>query len=127
MHTFVFEDIVNIKETKFTYKTIDYNAGFIKLYDEILTNASDHYIRTGQVKYIKIYVEKDKISVENDGPGIPITIHRVIITGLEANTSYEYIAGEEGKWSDVAIFTNKVYNKDNGDHIRFLWSTDQQG
>lgn len=73
---FVFEDIVNIKETKFTYKTVDYNAGFVKLYDEILTNSSDHYIRTGQVKYIKIKVEKDNISIENDGPGIPIVIHK---------------------------------------------------
>lgn len=73
---FVFEDITNIEETKFTYKTVDYNAGFIKLYDEILTNASDHYIRTGQVKYIKIQVDKDNISVENDGPGIPIAIHK---------------------------------------------------
>jgi DNA topoisomerase-2 len=73
---FVFEDINEIKGNKFTNKIVEYNAGFIKLYDEVLTNASDHYIRTGLVKYIKITVKKDHISIENDGPGIPIEMHK---------------------------------------------------
>jgi len=74
---FVFEDTINIKGNKFTNKVVEYNAGFIKLFDEILTNASDHYIRTnGKVKYIKINVSKDHVSIENDGPGIPIEIHK---------------------------------------------------
>lgn len=73
---FVFEDINEIKGNKFTSKTVEYNAGFIKLYDEVLTNASDHYIRTNKVKYIKIEVHKDNITIENDGPGIPIKTHK---------------------------------------------------
>ena len=52
-----------------------YNPGYIKMYDEILTNASDHSIRTGKVSHIKITVNTDSISVENDGPGIPIVMH----------------------------------------------------
>jgi len=74
---YVFEDINEIKDNKFVYKEVNYNAGFIKLFDEALTNASDHYIRTdGQVKYIKINVEKDHITIENDGPGVPIVMHK---------------------------------------------------
>jgi DNA topoisomerase-2 len=73
---YVFEDINEIKSNKFTNKTVEYNAGFIKLYDEVLTNASDHYIRTNQVKYIKITVDKNHVSIENDGPGIPIQMHK---------------------------------------------------
>lgn len=73
---FVFEDINEIKGSKFTNKVVEYNGGFIKLYDEVLTNASDHFIRTGQVKYIKINVHKDHITIENDGPGIPIEMHK---------------------------------------------------
>ena len=73
---FVFEDINDLKSNKFAYKVVDYNAGFCKLYDEVLTNASDHYIRTGKVKYIKIDVERDHIVIENDGPGIPIEMHK---------------------------------------------------
>lgn len=52
-----------------------YNPGYIKIFDEILTNASDHAIRTGKVTFIKINVDKDFISIENDGPGIPVAIH----------------------------------------------------
>jgi len=73
---YIFDDINKIKGDKFTNKIINYNAGFVKLYDEILTNASDHYIRTGKVKYIKITIKKDHIIIENDGPGIPIKIHK---------------------------------------------------
>lgn len=73
---FVFEDINEIKGNKFINKIVDYNAGFIKLYDEILTNASDHYIRTSKVTYIKINVDKEHIIIENDGPGIPIEMHK---------------------------------------------------
>jgi DNA topoisomerase II len=57
-------------------QTIDFNPGLIKLYDEILTNASDHSIRTSQVKKIKITVQPDHIIIENDGPGIPIEMHQ---------------------------------------------------
>ena len=74
---FVFEDIKDIKGNKFTNKVVEYNAGFYKLYDEILVNSSDHVIRTnGLVKYIKINVEKDHVIIENDGPGIPVEMHK---------------------------------------------------
>jgi len=53
----------------------NFNPGFYTCFNEILTNSSDHYIRTKQVKYIKINVEKNKIIIENDGPGVPIEIH----------------------------------------------------
>jgi len=74
---FIFENINEIKRNKFINKVVDYNAGFCKLFDEVITNASDHYIRTnGKVKYIKINVTKDSITIENDGDGIPIKIHK---------------------------------------------------
>ena len=78
---FVFEDITNIKGNTFTYKKVDYNAGFLKIFDEVLTNASDHAIRCKEnkwkpVTHIKITVHKDKVIVENTGTGIPIKIHK---------------------------------------------------
>jgi DNA topoisomerase-2 len=72
---YVVEDINDVDNLKLVNKLIKYNPGFLKLYDEILTNASDHSIRTGKVKYIKVNVFDDHISIENDGPGIPIKIH----------------------------------------------------
>lgn len=70
-------DNINADDYSIIEKDINYNPGFCKLFDEILTNASDASIRTGQVKYIKVFVESDHIIIENDGPGIPIEMHKV--------------------------------------------------
>lgn len=70
----VIEDI-DLNSIKVIKKEIDYNAAFIKIFDEILSNASDASIRTGKVSYIKINIDKEKVSVENDGPSIPVEIH----------------------------------------------------
>lgn len=51
------------------------------------------------------------------------TVHRAIIRNLEEGT-YEYIAGEEGKWSDVYEFVVKKPTE--RDTIKFLNTTDQQ-
>jgi DNA topoisomerase II len=74
---FIVENIEDFGEINFIKKLVHYNPAFIKLYDEILVNASDHYIRTdGKVKKIKINITEDSITIENDGPGIPIEIHK---------------------------------------------------
>ncbi len=59
-------------------RDITYVPAFVKLFDEILTNASDHAIRTnGKVKNINVKIADDLsvISIMNDGPGIPIEKH----------------------------------------------------
>jgi len=65
----------DLKNTKMEYKEVTYSPGFIKIFDEVLTNASDHAIRTGGVSYIKVIMENNIISIENDGPGVPVVIH----------------------------------------------------
>lgn len=72
---FVVEDPKDLNNIKIVNKPINFNPGFLKLFDEILTNASDHSIRSGDVKYIKVNVTKDSISIENDGTGIPVEMH----------------------------------------------------
>lgn len=117
---FVLEDINKIDESKFVNKNILYNAGFLKLYDEILVNASDHYIRTGLVKYIKINVDKDHVTIENDGPGIPIEIHKKhkiyipeMVFDLHAGENFDdsenrIIGGLNGLGASLTnIFSNK--------------------
>ena len=78
---FVLEDINNFKSEKFTYKEINYNAGFLKIFDEVLTNASDHVIRCKDnkwkpVTHIKVTAQKDRVIIENTGTGIPIQMHK---------------------------------------------------
>jgi DNA topoisomerase-2 len=65
----------NLNNIKIEKRKVKHNPAFIKLFDEILTNASDHAIRTGKVKIIKVVIENDKIMIENDGDTIPIEIH----------------------------------------------------
>jgi len=68
-----FED--DLRNTKMVYKEVNFSSGFVKLFDEAITNASDHAIRTGKVSYIKVVIHDNIISIENDGPGVPVVIH----------------------------------------------------
>ena len=71
---------------KMMYRSISFNPGFYKLFDEILVNARDALVRsvteTGRtpIKHIDISVTpiedgQVRISVENDGDGIPVEMH----------------------------------------------------
>lgn len=64
-----------IKDVKMEYKEVTYCPAFIKIFDEAITNASDHAIRSGEVTYIKVNIDKEWISIENDGPGVPVVMH----------------------------------------------------
>ena len=55
----VVDDIDNLEDFKIVKKTITYSPAFIKIFDEVLTNASDHYWRNGGVKYIKVKFDGD--------------------------------------------------------------------
>ena len=63
---------------KMVNKGIRYNPGILKLFDEIILNALDHYQETKAVTKINIVVDKSSglISVYNDGPGIPVVKHK---------------------------------------------------
>src|SRR5690606_12837704 len=57
---------------------INYVAGFFKIFDEILVNARDHTVRDKTCKNIRITIDKQtgRITVWNDGNGIPVAIHK---------------------------------------------------
>lgn len=65
---------------------VQFNPGLYKIFDEIIVNARDAFVRSGQegrqpVKRIDVVVGSSSsadgplISVENDGDGIPIELH----------------------------------------------------
>ncbi|KAL0238940.1 hypothetical protein PCE1_004631 [Barthelona sp. PCE] len=58
-------------------RSITYTPGLIKIFDEILVNASDHKQRCHKMNRIKVEIdiESGTISVENNGKGIPIVYH----------------------------------------------------
>lgn len=118
---FVADQIEDIKNSKIVLGRVNYNPGFIKLFDEIISNASDHSIRTGLVKNIKVNVSDDHITIENDGPGIPVEMHKDhkiyipelifshLLTGENFDDSEErYVGGKNGMGSVlVNIYSNR--------------------
>jgi len=71
--------VYNSIEKKMEYRLIKYIPGIFKIFDEILVNASDNYVRDKKMKVIKVKIdpEKNKISIYNDGKGIPVVIHKI--------------------------------------------------
>lgn len=63
-------------------KTIEYTPGLFKIFDEIIVNAIDHWVRlknqndSDKVKNIKVNIINNEISVYNDGDGIPVVVHK---------------------------------------------------
>ena len=96
--TFVYDD------TELSFRTVKYNTGLLKLFDEIFTNAIDNYQRTkgaARGKTTEVYVElaSDHISVKNNGKSIPIELMevgdkklykpQVVFTVLRSGTNFD--------------------------------------
>ena len=118
----------NINQTKMIYGSYEYSPGFIKIFDEIITNASDHAIRTQNVTYIKVTIKDGVISVENDGPGIPIIIHEkekiyipeLIFGHLLAGENFQdtedrYVGGRNGIGAKTTNIFSKYFEVDTAD------------
>ena len=69
--------ILDEDSDKFIKSDINFSPGLYKIFDEIIVNAYDHTIRTKECKTIKVDFDKNsgRISVWNDGPGIPVKIN----------------------------------------------------
>lgn len=118
----------NINNTKMIYGSFEYSPGFIKIFDEIITNASDHAIRTEKVTYIKVNIKDGVISVENDGQGIPIVIHdkegvyipELIFGHLLAGENFSdekdrYVGGRNGIGAKTTNIFSKYFEVDTAD------------
>ena len=117
------ESIWAFNNDKIEKQELTYIPAFIKLFDEILTNASDHAHRPGtKVKNIKINIDDNwNISVWNDGEGIPIQKHKEhniyvpelifghLLTGSNYNDNEDrYGAGRNGLGAKlVGVFSSK--------------------
>ena len=69
----IFDEVLE----KIIKKEIVYVPGLYKIFDEILVNAHDHYCNDKTCDTIKVNIDKDqgKITVWNNGNGIPIVEH----------------------------------------------------
>lgn len=70
--------IANLEDTKIVKKKMMYNAGLIRIYEEILLNAFDHTVRDPTCTEIRVDVNQldNSITVLNNGTGIPVVIKK---------------------------------------------------
>lgn len=91
--------ILDEETGKFYKKSVSYNPGFHKLFDEIISNAVDESKRIGsKLDTIKVEIdlEKNSISILDNG-GIPVIIHKdtgmyvpeVCFSVLKAGTNFD--------------------------------------
>lgn len=82
--------LLNEKTRKFELTEITYNPGFLKMFDEIVSNSVDEHKRNPKLNQIKITVDKStgRISIWDNG-GIPVEIHK-----------------EYGEWVPEMVFSN---------------------
>ena len=113
----------NFETNKIEKQEVTYIPAYLKLFDEILTNASDHAQRGKGVKTIKVNIDKDwRITVWNDGEGIPIIKHKehkmyipeMVLGKLNSGSNYNddeerYGAGRNGVGSGVVALFSKQF------------------
>jgi DNA topoisomerase-2 len=73
--------VFNSETSQMELRKVSFVPGLYKIFDEILVNAADNKPRDPSMKVIKVAVDREngQISVENDGAGIPIEIHKVCL------------------------------------------------
>ena len=71
--------VFNSETLRMEMRKVSFVPGLYKIFDEILVNAADNKQRDPSMKAIKVVVDREKgeVSVENDGNGIPVEIHKV--------------------------------------------------
>lgn len=69
------ESLWVMDNNKMVHRDVTFVPGFLKIFDEILVNAADNKRRDSSMKSIKVTICNDRISVENDGQGIPVVMH----------------------------------------------------
>ena len=71
-------DMFILDDGRFVKKTVKYNPGFIKLFDEIISNSVDESKRSGsKLDTIKVEVDTEKNTIQvYDNGGIEVAIHK---------------------------------------------------
>lgn len=109
-----------LKDGMYEKEELTYNPGFLKLFDEIVSNSVDEHKRSGKINQIKVVVKDNTISVWDNG-GIPVVQHpehkvwipELIFSNLRAGSNFNddegrTVAGTNGVGASlVNIFSTK--------------------
>ena len=97
-----------LRDGLYEKEELTYNPGFLKLFDEIVSNSVDESKRSSQLNTIKVRVTNDTITVRDNG-GIPVVMHtdhkqwipEMIFSNLRAGSNFDddesrIVAGTNG-------------------------------
>jgi len=120
---------------KMMWRKLNFNPGLYKIFDEIVVNARDEYVRSvttagmTHIKHIDITATSENgdtiLSIENDGDGIPIEmseehgvmIPELIFGNLLTSTNYDkteekIVGGKNGYGSKVSNILSNLFTVD---------------
>ena len=116
---------------KMVWKTVQMNPGLYKLFDEVIVNARDAFVRASTtegrlpIKHIDITVAGGIFRVENDGDGIPVELHptegcyipELIFGKLLTSSNYDkdeekIVGGKNGYGAKLANIFSKRFMVD---------------
>lgn len=109
-----------LEHGQYEKEEITYNPGFLKLFDEIISNSVDEHKRSGKINTIKVQVDATSVSIWDNG-GIPVVQHpehkvwipELIFSNLRAGSNFDdtegrTVAGTNGVGASlVNIFSDK--------------------
>jgi DNA topoisomerase-2 len=109
-----------LQDGLFEKEELTYNPGFLKLFDEIISNSVDEHKRTGKIDLIKVKVTSSIVSIWDNG-GIPVIEHpdhktwipELIFANLRAGSNFNddedrTVAGTNGVGASlVNIFSKR--------------------
>jgi DNA topoisomerase-2 len=139
----VFDDA----SSKMVHRSVAFNPGFYKLFDEIVVNARDALVRSTTeagrtpIKHIDVTIDSAdglKITVENDGDGIPVEMHptekvwapelifgHLLTSGNYAKGEEKIVGGKNGYGAKLTnIFSTKftVETRSKGQKYSQTWT-----
>jgi DNA topoisomerase-2 len=131
--------VINQEKGVMEWRSVRFCPGFLKIFDEILVNALDHRVRQEgrlkagtecfPVKHIDISYTSNKITVKNDGDGIPVDKHaetglwapELIFGNLLTSSNYDkeeekVVGGKNGYGAKLTNIFSREFTIDTVDH-----------
>jgi DNA topoisomerase-2 len=108
---------------KFKLEEVTYNPGFLKLFDEIVSNSVDEHKRTTSLNKIEVTINRETgwIYVKDNG-GIPVQIHKeynewvpeMIFSNLKTGSNFDdsedrIVVGTNGVGSTLTNIFSKIF------------------
>jgi len=98
--------VFNSETSQMELRKVTFVPGLYKIFDEILVNAADNKQNDPNMKNIKVVIDREKgeISVENDGAGIPVEIHKVRVYARHVDANANISSQKEKIYVPEMIF-----------------------